>query len=195
MGGRVWLFAAALCLAVPAPSRAQDALSGSPLQSTTALPSPSLTLPAGVPVIVVLDQDLSSKTSKVGDRFEVVVLYDVVDHGIVVIPQGTIGYGEVTFSTDKGGFGKGGILGIALRHLDLGGRMVALDGRYREEGRNNDGAAAATMFAVGIFAAAVKGKSSIIPKGRQLKARTGEDIVFAADRAAEPSIDPLSATD
>jgi hypothetical protein len=69
-------------------------------------------------------------------------------------------------------------LGITLRHFDLGGKIIALDGRYREEGGNNNGAAVATWFAVGVFAGFIKGKSGIIPKGRELKARTGEDIAF-----------------
>lgn len=141
--------------------------------------------------MVAMDKDLTTATAHVGDRFHVTVVNDVIEQGTVVIPKGTPGYGEVTFATHKGGFGKQGILGIALRYLDLNGRMVALDGRYREEGRGNDGAAAATMFAIGIFAVVVKGKTAIIPKGRELKARTGEDIAFTA--GMPPPIAPASA--
>lgn len=177
------LAAIAACLASPA--IAQDA----PLQPA-ALPAPAapVTLLAGTPVTVELGIDLSTATNHVGDRFPVTVVDDVVDRGTVVIPGGTSGYGEVTFSTNKGGFGKQGILGISLRFLDLNGRMVALDGRYREEGKGNDGAAAATMFAVGIFAFVVKGKSAAIPKGRRLRARTGEDIAFTIGAATPPAI-------
>ncbi|WP_447761911.1 hypothetical protein [Sphingopyxis panaciterrae] len=139
---------------------------------------PSATLVAGTPVVVMLDQDLSTTTAMLGDRFPVIVLHDVIDRNTVVIPQGATGYGEVTFTTNKGSFGKPGIIGIALRHLQLGDRQVALSGRYREEGRNKNGATAATYFAVGVFAGFIKGKPGLIPRGRELKARTGEAIVF-----------------
>jgi hypothetical protein len=46
------------------------------------------------------------------------------------------------------------------------------------------------MFAVGIFAGLVKGKMSIIPKGRELRARTGEDIVFSPAAAAPAETAP-----
>jgi hypothetical protein len=137
------------------------------------------TLPAGTPVVVMLNEELSTMTSHVGDGFSVTVLHDVTAaDGAVVIPKGTIGKGEVTFATNKGGFGKPGILGISLRDMDIGNRRVALDGRYREEGKNNNDATAATWFAVGIFSGFIKGKAGVIPKGRELKARTGEDIAI-----------------
>jgi hypothetical protein len=148
------------------------------------------TLVAGTPVTVMTNEEISTMSCAVGSRFGVTVVRDVVGQGAVVIPAGTIGSGEVTFCTNKGGFGKPGILGIALRELDLNGKHVALDGRYREEGRNNNGATAATWFAVGIFAGFIKGKAGVIPKGRELRARTGEDVLF--DSRALPPAAPVT---
>lgn len=144
-------------------------------------------------MVVMLDEELSTKTAKVGDRFRVIVLHDILDGNCIAISQGTTGYGEVTFSTNKGGFGKPGILGIALRYLELADKRVALDGRYREEGKNSNGAAAATWFAVGIFAGVVQGKAGVIPKGRELRARTGEDISYVL-RATPPAA-PIQQSD
>lgn len=161
--------------------------------ATTATPSVAATLAAGTPVFVMLDADLSTMTAKLGDRFPVVVLHDIVDRETIVIPQGTTGFGEVTFTTNKGAFGKPGIIGIALRQLQIGDRQVALSGRYREEGANKDGATAATMFAVGVFSAFIKGKPGVIPRGRELKARTGEPIAFTVGVSATPP-EPIAAT-
>jgi hypothetical protein len=86
-------------------------------------------------------------------------------------------------------------LGIALQDLDLNGKKFLLDGRYREEGGNNNAAAAATMFAVGIGAILVKGKSSAIPQGRELKARTGEDINFSLSPQPTAQSRVIDATD
>jgi hypothetical protein len=150
-------------------------------------------LPAGTPVVVSLDTELSTQTSLLGDSFAVTVVHDVLQDGVIVIPKGTRGRGEITFVTKKGAFGKPGIIGIALRDLDLNGRQVLLDGRFREEGGNNNGAAAATMFAVGVFAAVVKGKMAVIPAGRELKARTGEDIsIVDAPVLAAPAAEPAT---
>lgn len=160
-----------------------------PVEAPVAPPAMLQTpLPAGTPVIVSLDAELSTQTSQLGDSFSVTVVNDVLHEGIVVIPKGTRGRGEITFLTKKGGFGKPGIIGIALRDMELGGRHVLLDGRFREEGGNNNAATAATMFAVGIVAGLVKGKSSVIPAGRELKGRTGEDIMAAA--VPEPALPP-----
>lgn len=135
-------------------------------------------LPSGTPVYVALEEDLSTATAELGQIFRVTVCQDVVAHDTIAIPSGTEGWGEVTFVSRRGGFGKPGILGITLREMTLSGETVALDGRYREEGRNNNTATAITFFAVGVFAGVIKGAPGDIPKGRVLKARTGEDIEF-----------------
>ncbi len=154
--------------------------------------SPKSMLPAGTPVIVMMNEELSSKDSVLGDTFSVTVLHDVVDSGTIVIPKGTIGHGEITFRSKKGGFGKPGILGIALRDLDLDGKKVSLDGRYREEGGGNGTAVAATWIAVGVFSGFIQGKTGVIPKGRELKARTGEDIPVVAGGAPQSTPVPAS---
>ena len=161
---------------------AQTTAPAQPVASAAGTPFPAVslsTLLAGTPVTVMTNDEISTMSCNVGERFEVTVVRDVVSQGVVVIPAGTIGGGEVTFCTNRGGFGKPGILGIALRDLQLGGKRVALDGRYREEGGNGNAATAVTWFAAGIVSGLIKGKKGVIPKGRELRARTGEDIVFA----------------
>ncbi|WP_284124585.1 hypothetical protein [Parerythrobacter aestuarii] len=145
-------------------------------------------LPMFTLVNVTLNEAISSQTHVVGDEFSVTVMEDVVHNDTIVIPKGSIGAGQVTFATKKGGFGKQGILGLSLRTIEIGGDSFLLDGRYREEGKGNDGAAAATMFMVGIFAGLVKGKGVEIEQGRELRAKTGEDIpyIVGVDAKAVP---------
>ncbi len=173
--------AATLPVAEPAEDASPEAPAALPeaeLEEDTEA-GPMATLPAFTPVFVMMNDDVSTELSKVGDRFGVTVLHDVLDGPTVAIPKGTTGEGEVTFVTGNGGFGKAGIIAISLRHLDLEGKEVSLDGRYREEGRNKNGATAATWFAVGVFSGFIRGKDGYIPKGRELKARTGEDILYS----------------
>ncbi|WP_156417095.1 hypothetical protein [Sphingopyxis sp. H050] len=186
-----WSFAGAASAAEPvvADAPAVPAVEADSIPAAAIRPDvPTIvaTLPAGTVLFVMLDADLSTMTAKLGDRFPVVVVHDVIDRDTVVIPKGAPGYGEVTFTTNKGAFGKPGIIGITLRQMQIGDRQVALSGRYREEGANKDGATAATMFAVGVFSALIKGKPGVIPRGRELKARTGEPIAFTVGVSATP---------
>lgn len=158
--------------------------------AATAVEQPSVVLPAGTPVSVMLEQDLSSATNKIGDTFKVSLVRDVVAGGRIVIPQGTAGQGEVTFAGGKGGFGRAGLLMVALRSLDFAdGRTVALEGRARQEGKDRSGAMVATWVAVGIFAGVIKGKGGTMNRGRQIDGRTSEPATFAHDqtRAVEPA--------
>lgn len=154
--------------------------------SDTSAPKASAVLPGGTPLKVMLNAELNTKQNHTGDKFEVTVLEDVTQDGTIVIPKGAIGHGEIIFAADRGGFGKAGLIYIALRRLDLGEKTVLLDGRFREEGKDNNGATAATYFAVGVFAGFIKGKPGTIPKGRELQARTGEPIEFIPGSAPPP---------
>jgi hypothetical protein len=143
-------------------------------------------VPAGTAVFVAVDQPIITGVAKLGDTFHVTVTEDVVVGGATVIPKGTPGEGSVTLASKNGSFGKGGILGIALRSLTIGDRQIALDGRYREEARNRDGTTAMTMFMVGILAATIRGEKGLIPAGRVLKARLGEDAALLPVPINEP---------
>ena len=150
----------------------------------------SILLPMFTPVMVALDQDISTETHKVGDRFTVTVVDDVISDGVPVISKGARGFGEVTFASGNGAFGKPGIIGLSLRSLEVHGRAVILDGRYREEGREQDASAAAVMYVAGPLSALVRGKDSAIEAGRVLKARTGEDFAVSVPMAPRKLILP-----
>lgn len=152
-------------------------------------------MPSGTPLKVMLNSELNTKLNHTGDKFEVTVLDDVVQDSAIVIPKGAIGHGEIIFAANRGGFGKAGLIYIALRRLDLGDKTVLLDGRFREEGKDNNGATAATYFAVGVFAGFIKGKPGTIPKGRELQARTGEPIEYVPGAPPPPVPPPAAAPD
>lgn len=147
-------------------------------------------MPVGTPVPVAVASELSSKTSKTGDRFDVVVVEDVMMAGTVVIPKGSVGHGEILYTGDKGGFGKAGFIYFTLRDLVMGNRTIMLDGRFRQEGKNRNGSTAATYFTVGILAGLIKGDSGTVPKDLVLQGKTGEAISFTPIPAAIPQSAP-----
>ena len=140
-----------------------------------------LVLPANTEVILRMSDELTSKGGKfkAGHMFRLTVAYDVRAQGKVVIPSGTLAMGEVTMRTGKGVMGKSGKMEVELRHIDLNGRIIPLNGKFRQEGEGN------TLAAVGAILLSapllfVTGKSAVIPRGRELTGYTvaAETIAF-----------------
>jgi hypothetical protein len=127
-----------------------------------------------------MNDELTSKSARVGTEFNLSVTEDVIYQNYVVIPRGTRGIGEVTWLTGRGAFGKSGKMEIQLRYLEIGGRHVSISGKYRQEGEGNTVATIGAVIAVGVFGGFVTGHSAVIPEGRELRAYTDEAISFAA---------------
>jgi hypothetical protein len=178
--------------AVAAPAVAAPAPVAAPAQVATLTPPAAGVLPSNTDVLLRMDQELNSKTTKVGDRFNLTVVNDVLINGLVVIPAGTRGVGEVTYHTKKGSFGKSGKMEIELKHLELGGRRIPITGKYRQEGEGGTTATVATAVLVGVFSAFVTGKSAIIPQGRELLAQTDEAIAYDPALAPKPAVLPAT---
>ena len=143
-------------------------------------------LPVGTRLQLATLQHLTTVDNKLGDSFGIIVVEDVSQDGTIVIPKGAQGVGEVTFIGKNGGFGRPGILQIKVVSLNVGDHSLPIDGRFREEGANKNGVAAATYFAVGIFAGFIRGKPGGIERGRLLRARTAEPFEFVIGAAPPP---------
>jgi hypothetical protein len=181
--------------AVAAPAVAAPAVAA-PAAAAVAAPavaSVAGTLPANTDVMLRMDQELNSKSAKQGDRFNMTVVNDVLNNGLVVIPAGTRGVGEVTYRTGKGSFGKSGKMEIELKHLELDNRRIPITGKYRQEGEGGTTATVVTAVLVGVFSAFVTGKSAIVPQGRELLAQTDEPINYDPALARRAAVLPASA--
>ena len=141
------------------------------LSSTAALAQGML--PANSEVPLVLDQEVSSKRMKVGDGFDVSVARDVWSGDRIVIPRGARGRGVVVWKTGKGAFGKSGKMEIELRSVEVGGQLVPLSGKFRQEGEGNTAATVGTIVAAGVIAGLfVTGHSAVFAQGTELKGMT-----------------------
>lgn len=135
-----------------------------PIQAVIAEPATGpLVLPAGTEVPMKTLAEVSSKTNRQGDRFDLVVSEDVLVQGHVVIPRGARGVGEVTKLVPKGAFGKSGKLETRLLYVAVGNSRIRLDGRAADRGKSGTGATIATAVAAGVFSAFVTGTSAVIP--------------------------------
>ena len=63
-------------------------------------------LPAGTEVIMSINEEVNSKSHKLGDQIGLTVVHDVKLNGHVVIPRGTRAVGQLVPREGNGSFGK-----------------------------------------------------------------------------------------
>ncbi len=144
-------------------------------------------LPANTEVIVTMNDDVSSKSHKLGDKFSLTVDQDVKVDGNVVIPRGTRAVGQITARSGRGGFGKSGKMNVEFRYIDLNGRRIPIEGRHRQAGEGRTAATVGAVFAAGVIGGViVKGKNASIGEGREFTVRTVDavPVTLSADKSA-----------
>jgi hypothetical protein len=153
--------------AVPlaAQSTRANARAAAAANSATRMP---VVIPAGTPLTVAIDQDLSSASVNSGQRIQFHLLSDYSEFGHVLISQGTPVRGTVTQSTRRKSAGRPGALTIqvtSVRAVD--GTYIPLRGTEKVVGKNRQTQAAALgVLTLGI-GATKKGLSASIPAGTQ----------------------------
>ncbi len=153
------------------------ATAGAAAQPIPAAPEPVLRQGTRVPMQTI--QRLSSKRARQGQRFGLEVSEDVRVDGLLVIPRGARGVGEVSLVVAKGVMGKAGKLKLRVMFVEVGGRRIRLDGRTRDKGVS--GAAPVMLAAplIGVSAAFFTGKSAVIPAGSTLDGFVYQDVPLA----------------
>lgn len=152
-----------------------------PVVVTPVQPYPSAALPANTVVTLSVNDTVTTKGNrwKQGDSFDMTVTQNVRLGQYVVIPRGARGSARITWLTDKGAFGKSGKFEFDIEYVEVGDRRIPLSGHFRQEGEGNTVATVAGVVAVGVLAGFVTGKSGTVPAGRELTARTKEDVPVA----------------
>jgi hypothetical protein len=172
------ILAAAAAYAALAGQLHEPAVSGSGPAAAS-----GLVLRAGTPVPLVTSADLSSRTARQGQRFDLAVASDVLVDGMVVIPKATRATGEVARIVEKGMFGKAGKLEVRILFLELAGRRIRLDGGTGEKGESGLGVSAVAVVLVGALGGFVTGKSAVIPAGTSFSGYIYEDLPLKRARA------------
>jgi len=159
-----------LALALPtvplmAQSTRADERAARAANSATRMP---VVIPAGTPLTVAIDQDLSSASVNSGQRISFHLTSDYSEFGHVLISQGTPVRGTVTQATRRKSGGRPGALTIqvtSVRAVD--GTYVPLRGSEKVVGKNRQGQAAALGILTLGVGATKKGLSASIPAGTQ----------------------------
>ncbi|HEX9947121.1 MAG TPA: hypothetical protein VGA98_06230 [Allosphingosinicella sp.] len=173
------LAGAALCL-FPAAGFAQGVPAAQPAVVETQAAAPMAAealLPANSEVVLTMNETVSSKSHRLGEKFSLTVAQDVKANGAVVIPRGTRAVAQITRRTGKGGFGKAGKMDFTFRYLDHNGMQIPIEGRHHQQGDSRTGATVGAVVAAGLVGGMlVKGKSAKIEYGREFTVRTVEAI-------------------
>lgn len=135
-------------------------------------PGSCCVLNEGTSVEIEVASTLNSATLTRGERFQIRLVEPLVVDGLVVVPTGTTGEGEVIHAERSRGGGKPGELLLAARHLDINGTRLPLRGmKLGASGQDRTGVALATAFAAGPFAHFIRGREIEIPSGTRAHAR------------------------
>lgn len=171
MNGGLALIAAALLIGAPLGADAQ--------------PQPAPMLRQGTPVALKTVEPLSSRRARQGQRFALEVLDEVRVDGMLVIPRGARGVGEVSRVVTKGMMGKAGKLEVRALYVEVAGSRIRLDGIASDKGAS--GAAPVVLAAplIGVSAAFFKGKSAVLPAGSTIEGFVFQDVPLVRPAAGE----------
>src|SRR5436853_5761312 len=85
---------------------------------------PAMTVPAGTPIGVRLQNSISSASANAGDHFDAVIDEDIIVDGHVVIPKGANATGRVVAAKNSGRLHNPGYLRLALDSVSVNGKVV-----------------------------------------------------------------------
>jgi hypothetical protein len=136
---------------------------------------------AGTLITVQIDETLSSRTSKAGDRFVLSLAEPVVVDGRAILPAGTPGFGEVAHADHAGGGGKAGELVVVARYLETGGTRVPI-GHLKIAPVGADRFDNPELAATLPRYAGVRGNEAVVPAGTRAQARVTADVSVVQSR-------------
>lgn len=128
-----------------------------------------VTIRAGTPIPVRIDEAISSETATAGQAVRFIVTRDVIVDEKVVVKAGSEVIGEVTFSQKTGSLGKEGKVFLVIRYATaIDNTRIPLRANLSQEGDER----VALSWMVCPF---IKGTSSMIPAGTETKAYVDYD--------------------
>ena len=156
------------------PLSAQNTRSGerarAAANSSTQMP---VIIPAGTPLTVAIDEDLSSASVNQGQQVAFHLPADYSEFGHVLIAQGTPVRGTVAHVAHRSAGGNPGAVTLqvtSVRAVD--GTKIPLRGTTKVKGKNRQGQAAALGVLTFGIGATKKGLSAVIPAGTQFSVFT-----------------------
>jgi hypothetical protein len=133
---------------------------------------------AGTAIILVANETLSSKTTKVGTTFQMGVKDDVFgdDGKSVVVTAGSQVIGTITKSEKNGVAGKKGIISFSVDYIKaVDGQRIPVNLNVNDEGKSRGTGVVIAAAFVAAPLLLLKGQAATIEMGTQYKAYTSTD--------------------
>ena len=186
------------------PAPRQQPRPQSPPAPQQAPQAPGVTVPAGTPLHVAVDAQISSETAQTGDTWTGTIKEPVIIGTSAPIPAGSVVSGVITESVPAAKGGRAS-LALAIRSVTVNGReyplratteaVVAGSPRARNLGAIAGGAAAGALIGKavggggkgaligGLLGGAAAGGAVAKSKGYQVVLKPGTELVFNADQS------------
>ena len=136
-------------------------------------------LPAGTLVSLTPTQEITSKHLPEGVQLDFIVVNDVTDNGVLVIPRGSKAIGVVTMKTGRAIGGKSGKFDVTFESVSANGLLFPLSGVHRQEGKGNTvGALFGSIW--------ISGRSAVMLPGQVVTAFTKVPVAYSVPASAVP---------
>jgi hypothetical protein len=140
---------------------------------------PCCLLPALTPLTLKVMEDLSSKTSKIGDPVTLELANPIIVKGKTLVPAGTPATAEVIDVQHIGFGGKPGSMIVAARYLKYRNMNIPLRSfQLGGVGKDNMPLSTAVGLAAGMVGLLITGRNYNVPKGALASAKIREDIIL-----------------
>ena len=158
-----------------------------------ALVATAQTIPAGSTITVRVGSEISSRTAKVGDRFDATLAHSLVVNGKTLAKAGAPARGKVTSAKSSGRLHAPGELALRLTSVQVNGKMVPISTRshfakgksHTKSNATKIGGGAAAGALIGALAGG--GKGAAIGAGVGAGAGTGVAVATGKEEAVVPA--------
>jgi hypothetical protein len=160
---------------------AQSASSAAKSEEPSDITAPiKAVLKDGTEVKLTFNQNLSSKTARVGDIVEFLLDEDLKAADVVVVRKGARAVGTITQVKKSGTVGRGGELSLQLDYLMAKETKIRLRGAHGGQGQNKEGAVIGLTLAFGVV--------GFLKHGKQLEIKQGTPAKGFVDRDTEVTL-------
>lgn len=133
---------------------------------------------AGTVVSVILQEDISSKTSDEGKIIHFLTSQPIISGDRVLVPAGAIVTGTITESEKAKGLGKAGKLSFTIDWLSVGEKKIKLTGEQKANGKQKTGTAVAEAVLLTPLFLLKKGKNKKFDKGQLFQVYVDNDTTL-----------------
>ncbi|MEP6634558.1 MAG: hypothetical protein ABJA62_10155 [Luteimonas sp.] len=149
-------------------------------------------IPADTVVDLEITQPINSAKQHRGDYFGLRLVSAVVVDGVVVLPAGTEGTGQIVEAQPSRGGGKPGELLLAARFLTSNGVQIPLHGmKFSATGADQTRVSMALGTAIGVWAMFIRGREIEVPSGTPVHAKVAGDVMLTPRSEVIPALLPV----